>query len=108
MPGKPVVPTNVYPYQQMAPHIPAEHYQGGLPATCQCGHGHNQATVQQIIVKQPDQWGRYLAIGFAGVAVAVMLLVGLVMTLLAVGACALCVAVAARSLRCLLGGGKKK
>ncbi|MYW67178.1 hypothetical protein GTY65_24370 [Streptomyces sp. SID8379] len=108
MPGKPVYPTNVYPYpyEQLAQHLPVEQYQAGLPASCQCGHGHGPA-VQQIIVKQPDRWGRYLAIGFAAASITVMLLVGLVVTLIAAGACALCVAFAARMLRGLVGGKKK-
>ncbi|MFJ9416683.1 hypothetical protein ACIRPT_21175 [Streptomyces sp. NPDC101227] len=107
MPGKPVIPANVYPYEQMAQHMPVEQYHAAVPATCQCGHGHGQP-VQQIIVKQADQWGRYVALGFAAAAIAVMLLVGLVVTLIAAGACALCIAVAARALRGLAEGGKKK
>ncbi|WP_435244271.1 hypothetical protein [Streptomyces sioyaensis] len=107
MPGKSVYPTNVYPYEQLAQHLPVEQYHGGLPATCQCGHGHGQP-VQQIIVKEADRWGRYVALGFAGAGIALMLLVGLVVTLIAVGGCALCVAVAARALRGLFGGEKKK
>lgn len=107
MPGKPLHPTNVYPYEQMAQHLPAEQYHGTLPTSCQCGHGHCQA-VQQIIVKEADRWGRYVALGFAGAGIALMVLVGLVVTLIAVGVCALCVAVAARALRGLFGGEKKK
>ncbi|MFE0059957.1 hypothetical protein [Streptomyces sp. NPDC059003] len=106
MPGKPVYPTNVHPYQQMARHLPAEQYHASLPAACQCGHGGQP--VQQIIVKQSDRWGRYVAIGFASATIAVMLLVGLVVALIAAGACALCVAVAARALQGLFGGGKQK
>ncbi|WP_406153162.1 hypothetical protein OG217_05560 [Streptomyces sp. NBC_01023] len=107
MPGKPVYPTTIYPYEQMAQHLPVEQYQGGVPVSCQCGHGHGQP-VQQIIVKQADRWGRYVALGFAAATITVMLLVGLVVALVAAGACALCIAVAARALRGLFGGGKKK
>ncbi|WP_413100867.1 hypothetical protein [Streptomyces sp. Inha503] len=63
--------------------------------------------MQQIIVKQPDRWGRYVALGFAAAAIAVMLLIGLVVALVAAGVCALCIAVAARALRGLFGGKKK-
>lgn len=107
MPGKPVYPTNVYPYEPMARHLPVEQYHAAPPTACQCGHGHVQP-VQQIIVNQADRWGRYVALGFAGAGIAVLLLVGLVVALVAVGACALCVAVAARALRGLSGDGKKK
>ncbi|MFD3514866.1 hypothetical protein [Streptomyces sp. NPDC058657] len=107
MPGKPVYPTNVYPYEQMAQHLPAEQYHGALSANCQCGHSPSQP-VQQIVVKEADRWGRYLAIGFAAATTAVMLLVGLVVALIAAGACALCIAVAARALKGLFGNGGKK
>ncbi|MFG2864668.1 hypothetical protein [Streptomyces sioyaensis] len=107
MPGKPVVPANVYPYEQMAQHMPVEQYHAPVPATCPCGHGHGQP-VQQITVKQADRWGRYVALGFAAATIAVMLLVGLVVALVAAGVCALCIAVAARALRGLFEGGKKK
>ncbi|MFP3991031.1 hypothetical protein U9R90_26895 [Streptomyces sp. E11-3] len=59
-------------------------------------------------MKQTDRWGRYLALGFAAATITVLLLVGLVVALIAAGMCALCVAVAARSLRALFSGGKTK
>ncbi|GAA3381228.1 hypothetical protein GCM10020367_71690 [Streptomyces sannanensis] len=94
MPRKPVIPSNVY--RPMAQHYPVDRYQAGA---CQYGHGHGQAPVQQIVIKQADPWVRYVAIGFAGAGIGLMLLAGLVVTLVAAGACAICVAVLVRSAR---------
>lgn len=94
MSREPVVPTHVY--EPMARHIPVEHYR---PTSCQCSHGHGPAPVQQIIVKQADPWLRYVLVGFSAAGIAALLLVGLVMTLVALGGCALCAAVAMKSFR---------
>lgn len=107
MSRKPVIPTNVYP-GTMAPHVPVEQYQ---PAHgCTCGHSHAQAPVQQIVIKQPDPWVRYMAIGFAGASLGLLILASVVATLIAAGLCALCVAVATWALRAVLSGraGAKK
>ncbi|MGW3628065.1 hypothetical protein [Streptomyces sp. NPDC000880] len=100
MSRKPVIPTNVY--TPMAQHLPVEQYQAA-PA-CQCGHGHGpaQPPTQQIIIKQADPWLRYIAIGFAGAGIGLMLLAGLIVTLVAAGVCALCVAVLVRVARGML------
>ncbi|WP_330248628.1 MULTISPECIES: hypothetical protein [unclassified Streptomyces] len=88
MPGKPLIPTHVQPYQQMAQHLPVEQYHAAL--ACQCGHGHSpQPVQQQIIVKQSDPWVRYIAMGFAGAGVALMMFASQIATLIAAGACAL-------------------
>ncbi|MFC9280851.1 hypothetical protein [Streptomyces collinus] len=103
MSSKPVVPTNVYP-GTMAPHMPIEQYRAAHG--CTCGHGHGQAPVQQIIVKQSDPWVRYMAIGFAGASIGLLVLASVVAALIAAGLCALCVAVATWALRALLSGRK--
>lgn len=100
MPRKPVTPTNVYPYGQMAPHLPAEQY--NATAVCQCGHGHAPAHVQNITVKQTDPFVRYMAMGLAGASIGLLVLASVVATLIAVGLCALCVAVATWAVRALL------
>lgn len=103
MSGQPVNPAHVY--KQMAPHLPAEQFPAG-PA-CQCGHGHAHQPVQQVVIKQADPWARYLTIGFAGAGIALMLLAGLIVALIALGLCALCVAVAVRALRGMFDKPKK-
>ncbi|MEU1895706.1 hypothetical protein [Streptomyces pristinaespiralis] len=95
MSRKPVIPKNVY--QPMAQHMPVEQYHAA--PVCQCGHGHPPAPAQTVIIKQADPWARYVALGFAGAGIGLMFLVGLVVTLIAAGVCALCVAVAIKSLR---------
>lgn len=107
MARKSVVPTNVYP-GNMAPHLPVEQYQQALEH-CQCGHahGHGQAPVQQIIIKQSDPWLRYLLIAFGGAGIGLMVFASIVAMLIAAGVCALCVTVASYALRGLLSGGKE-
>ncbi|MET8717382.1 hypothetical protein ABZV52_29900 [Streptomyces sp. NPDC004735] len=108
MSRKPVTPTNVYPYKQMAPHVPTEQY--NATAMCQCGHGHMPATVQNITVKQTDPFVRYMAMGLAGACIGLLVLASVVATLIAAGLCALCVAVATWAVRAMLNsrdGGKK-
>jgi hypothetical protein len=104
MSRKPVIPSAVY--QPMAQHLPVEQYQAG--AACQCGHGHGHPPAQQIIIKQADPWARYVAIGFAGAGIGLMFLVGLVVTLVAAGACALCAAVLLRTVRGILTRPERK
>jgi hypothetical protein len=103
MPRKPVIPTNVY--QPMATHYPVEQYQAAQACTCGHAHGHQTPVQQQIIIKQTDPWLRYLLIGFGGAGIGLVVFASIVAMLIAGGACALCVAVAARSLRGLFGGG---
>lgn len=95
MPRNPVEPTHVY--QPMAQHMPVEYYRPQQPV-CQCG-GHAQAQpqqpVQQIIVKQADPFARYLGLGFAAAAIGLMVMASLVITLVALGFCALCFAAVA-------------
>lgn len=106
MSRKPVVPTNVYP-GIMASHMPVEQYQATHGCTCGHSHGHGQAPVQQIIIKQSDPWVRYMAIGFAGASIGLLVLASVVATLIAAGLCALCVAVATWAVRALLSGRKE-
>ncbi|MER5843470.1 hypothetical protein ABT099_24870 [Streptomyces prasinus] len=108
MPHEPVIPTNVYP-GSMAPHMPVEQYQAH-GCTCGYAHGHGQP-VQQIVIKQSDPWLRYLAMGFAGAGIGLIVFASVVAMLIAAGACALCFAVATRALRGLLDssrGAKKQ
>ncbi|MFE3644833.1 hypothetical protein ACFXOM_28305 [Streptomyces sp. NPDC059169] len=102
MSRKPVIPTNVYP-GTMAPHMPIEQYQAGHACTC----GHGQAPVQQIVIKQSDPWARYMAIGFAGASIGLLVLASVVAALIAAGLCALCVAAATWALRALLSTRKE-
>ncbi|MET8696931.1 hypothetical protein ABZV65_30825 [Streptomyces bauhiniae] len=102
MSREPVTPTNVY--QPMARHYPVEEYQ---QQHCQCGSGHGQAPVQNITIKQADPWLKYVAMGFAGAGVALLVFASLVATLIAAGACALCVAVAVKALRGLFNPKKE-
>ncbi|MHC3456065.1 hypothetical protein [Streptomyces prasinus] len=95
MPHEPVIPTNIYP-GNMAPHMPVEQYQA---------HGHGQP-MQQIVIKQSDPWLKYLAMGFAGAGIGLIVFASVVAMLIAAGACALCFAVATRALRGLLDSGK--
>ncbi|MEE1764384.1 hypothetical protein [Streptomyces sp. SP18BB07] len=104
MSRKPLIPTNVY--QPMAQHLPVEQYQTAQACTCDHAHGHGQAPVQQIIIKQSDPWVRYMAIGFAGASVGLLVLASVVATLVAAGLCALCVAVATWALRALFSSRK--
>lgn len=108
MARKPIAPTNVYP-GGIAPHLPVEQYQQTLQH-CQCGHshGHGQAPVQQIIIKQSDPWLRYLLIAFGGAGVGLLVFASIIATMLAAGVCALCFAAAARTLRSLLGARQTK
>lgn len=106
MSRKPVIPTNVYP-GTIAPHMPAELYQAQHGCTCGHAHGHGQAPVQQIVIKQSDPWVRYMAIGFAGASIGLLVLASVVATLIAAGLCALCVAVATWGLRALVSGRKE-
>jgi hypothetical protein len=90
----------------MAPHMPIEQYQAAHGCTCGHSHGHGQAPVQQIIIKQADPWLRYMSIGFAAATIGLLVLASVVATLVAAGLCALCVAVATWGLRTLLSGRK--
>ncbi|MFG2408797.1 hypothetical protein ACGFR8_31525 [Streptomyces brevispora] len=110
MPRQPVIPTNVTTYGQMAPHLPAEQYHAAPACTCSHGHGAAPATVQNITIKQSDPWIRYMAMGFAGAGISLMVFASIVATLIAAGMCALCVAVAAWAVRALVSSrseGKK-
>ncbi|PNG18881.1 hypothetical protein C1J00_28650 [Streptomyces cahuitamycinicus] len=98
-----MIPTNVYP-GTMAPHMPIEQYQAAHGCACGHSHGHGQAPVQQIVIKQADPWLRYMGIGFAAASIGLLVFVSIVAALIAAGVCALCVAVAARALRGLLSG----
>jgi hypothetical protein len=101
---KSVVPTNVYP-GNMAPHLPLDQYQQQALQHCQCGHahGHGPAPVQQqIIIKQSDPWQKYMAMGFAGAGIGLIVFASVVAMLVAAGLCALCVAVAMWAIRGLL------
>lgn len=107
MSREPVVPTRVYP-GGIAPHMPVEEYQ--THHACTCGHGHAvqaQAPAQPIIIKQSDPWVRYMAMGFAGAAVGLMVFASVVAMLIAAGLCALCFAAATWALRGLLGAWKE-
>ncbi|RZU28299.1 hypothetical protein EV284_6465 [Streptomyces sp. BK022] len=101
MSREPVIPTSVY--QPMATHYPVEEYQA---QHCQCGHSHSQAPVQNITIKQADPWLRYIGVGFAGAGIGLLVFASIVATLIAAGACALCVAVATWALRGLFNGKK--
>lgn len=101
MSGKPVIPTNVYP-GDIAPHMPIEQYQAAHG--CTCGHSHGQAPVQQIVIRQSDPWLKYVAMGFAGAGIGLIVFASVVAMLIAGGACALCVAVAVKALRGLFSG----
>ncbi|CAM5237134.1 hypothetical protein [Streptomyces griseomycini] len=105
MPHEPVIPSNVYP-GNMAPHMPIEQYRAAHGCTCGHAHGHGQVPAQQIIIKQSDPWVKYLAMGFAGAGIGLMVFASVVAMLIAAGVCALCVAVASWALRGLLNGGR--
>lgn len=110
MPRQPVTPTHVFPYGQMAPHLPAEQYHAAPACTCGHGHGPVPAPVQNITIKQNDPWVRYMAMGFAGAGIGLMVFASIVATLIAAGLCALCVAVATWAVRALVSSrseGKK-